>query len=410
MNFDLIFRNARIAGREGELVDIGVREGRFAAIQTGLPDTGPEQPLDGGLATSGFIETHIHLDKSCLNGRCNCPNGTLNEAIAAVATAKRGFTEEDVYERARRTLEKAILHGTTRMRTHVEVDPRVGLTSLRALLQLRKDYAWAIDIQLCAFPQEGLLDDPGCEEILVQALEEGADVVGGAPYTDRDSHGQIAHIFDLAQRFDVDVDLHLDFGLDPAHLDLLEVCRKTEEKGWGGRVAIGHVTKLSALPPADFAATGRRLAEAGVAVTVLPITDLFLTGRDCEQLVPRGVTSAHRLLAQGVNCSLSTNNVLNPFTPFGDCSLIRVANVYATVAQAGSPGAMADCFDMVTSRSAKLLNLTDYGMEVGRPADLVVLDGPSRADVVAEIAPTLMAYKAGRRTVTRARPLLHRPV
>ena len=237
-------------------------------------------------------------------------------------------------------------------------------------------------LQLCAFPQEGLLDDPGCEEVLVPALERGADVVGGAPYTDRDSHGQIAHIFELARRFDIDIDLHLDFGLDPSHLDLHEVCRKTEAMGWGGRVAVGHVTKMSALPPADFAAMGRRLADVGVAVTVLPVTDLFLTGRGYDHAVPRGVTPAHRLLGQGVNCSLSTNNVLNPFTPFGDCSLIRVANLYATVAQAGSPAAMADCFDMVTTRSAKLLNLEDYGIEVGVPpisSSSTVRRGPMRS-------------------------------
>lgn len=295
------------------------------------------------------------------------------------------------------------------MRTHVEVDPRVGLTSLRALKRLKTDYAWAVDLQLCAFPQEGLLDDPGCEEVLVQALEQGADVIGGSPYTDRDSHGQIARIFELARRFDVDIDVHLDFSLDPTHLDLHEVCRKTEAMGWGGRVAVGHVTKLSSLPTEEFAAVGQRLAAVGVAVTVLPVTDLFLTGHGFDHSIPRGVTAAHRLIGQGVNCSISTNNVLNPFTPFGDCSLVRVANLYATVAQAGSPAAMADCFDMITRRSAKLLNLGDYGIEVGSPADLVVLDAPSRSDAIAEIAPTLMAYKAGRRTVSRARPVLHRP-
>ncbi len=373
MGFDLIFREARIGGRD-EPVDIGVRSGRFAAIAPNLEATGPEERVGGRLVVPGFVETHIHLDKSCILGRCDCRLGTLQEAIAAVAAAKRGFTEDDVYERARGTLEKAILHGTTRMRTHVEVDPRIGLTSVRALLRLKRDYAWAIDIELCAFPQEGLLDDPGCEEVLVAALEAGADVVGGAPYVDRESHGQIARIFALAQRFDVDIDLHLDFSLDPSHLDLDEVCRMTDAVGWGGRVAIGHVTKLSALPPARVEAIGRQLAAAGVALTVLPATDLFLMGRDRDHNVPRGVTPAHRLRECGVTCSLSTNNVLNPFTPFGDCSLLRMANLYANVAQVGTPEGMAACLDMITSQSAELLGLTDYGIRRGKPADLVVLD------------------------------------
>lgn len=408
MSLDLVFRDARIAGRGG-LLDIGIKDGRFAAVAAGLEAEGPEERLDGRLVVPGLIETHLHLDKSCIMGRCDCRHGTLEEAITALAAAKRGFTEQDVYDRASRTLEKAILHGTTRMRTHVEVDPRIGLTSFRALKRLKRDYAWAIDLELCAFPQEGLMDDPGCEGVLAAALAEGADLVGGAPYVDRDSHGQIGRIFELARRFDVPIDIHLDFGLDPTHLDLEEVCRLTDASGWGGRVAIGHVTKLSALPPDKVAVIARRLAGAGVALTVLPATDLFLTGRDHDHNVPRGVTPAHRLLGLGVTCSLSTNNVLNPFTPFGDCSLVRMANLYANIAQVGTPEGMADCLAMITSQSARLIGATDYGIEPGRPADLVVLDATSDAEAVAEIALPLLGLKGGRQTFARPRPTLNRP-
>ena len=408
MDFDLIFRDALLPTSPTDRVDIGVKAGRFVAVEARLEGAGPEEHLDGCLVLPGFVETHIHLDKSCLLGRCECRSGTLNEAIAAVAEAKRGFTEEDVYTRASRTLEKAILQGTTRMRTHVEVDPRVGLTSLRALLKLKRDYAWAIAIELCAFPQEGLLDDPGCEAVLTQALEEGADMVGGAPYVDRDSHGQIERIFALARRFNVDIDFHLDFGLDPSHFDLEEVCRRIDAQGWGGRVAIGHVTKLSAVPPERFEVLGRRLAQSGVALTVLPSTDLYLTGRDADHNVPRGVTPAHRLLDLGITCSLSTNNVLNPFTPFGDCSLVRMANLYANVTQVGTPEGMSACLDMVTTQSAKLLNQSDYGIAPGLPADLVVLDCASPSDAVTELAQPLMGFKAGRRTFSRPRPTLNR--
>jgi len=404
----MILRKARIAGLAERTTDIAIRDGKIAAIAADLPAGAPEKQLDGRLVVPGFIETHIHLDKSCLLGRCQCEKGTLDEAIAAVAAAKRGFTEEDVYERASRTLEKAIKQGTVRMRTHVEVDPRIGLTSVKALLRLKKDYAWAIDLQLCVFPQEGLLDDDGCEAVMVAALEAGADVVGGAPYMDKDSHGQIARVFALAQRFGIDIDFHLDFGLDTAHLDVLEVCRLADETGWGGRVTVGHVTKFSALPAADFDALAVRLAQSGIAVTTLPSTDLFLIGRDYDGNVPRGVTPVHRLVERGVNCSISTNNVLNPFTPFGDCSLIRMANLYANVAQIGRTEDMELCLSLVTDRPAKLMNLSDYGIAVGNPADIIVLDCEDAAAAIAEVVQPLMVFKNGELTVSRQAAVLHR--
>jgi cytosine deaminase len=410
MTFDLILRNARIADRPEGLLDIGIKDGGFAAIEINLPrGDAPDQNLNGRLLVPGFVETHIHLDKSCLLGRCNCEKGTLEEAIGEVAKAKKGFTEEDVYARASQTLEKAIKNGTNQMRAHVEVDPRVGLTSFRALKKLKQDYAWAIDLQLCVFPQEGLLDDPGCEDIMLQALRDGADVVGGAPYMDKDSHGQIAKIFAMAQEFDVDIDFHLDFALDPSHLDLVEVCRMTEATGWGGRVAIGHVTKLSAMPQADFEAAAKRLADAGVAVTVLPATDLYLNGRDYAYNVPRGVTPAHKLRALGVTSNVSTNNVLNPFTPFGDVSLIRMINLYANVTQVGAMTDLAGCLDMVTSLSAKILNRRDYGIAVGNPADLVVLDCETKAQAVCEIAQPLFGLKRGVRTFIKPAASLLKP-
>jgi cytosine deaminase len=411
--FDTVLRNGRIAGLEHETVDIGVRDGRITAIgpklETGASDGTSEFALDGRLVIPGFVETHIHLDKSCISDRCACRTGTLKEAIETVAAAKLAFTEDDIYARARRTLEKAIVQGTTRMRTHVEVDPRIGLKGFRAIRRLKRDYAWAIDLEICVFPQEGLNNDPGTFELLVEACENGADLIGGCPYTDSDPHRQIARIFDLARRFDIDLDFHLDFDLDPSWMHLDEVCRQTKEQGWSGRVAIGHVTKLSALAPEALQRVGARLGDAGVAVTVLPATDLFLMGRDVDHSVPRGVAPAHRLRAQGVVCSLATNNVLNPFTPFGDCSLLRIANLYANIAQAGRPDELQACFDMVTTFPARLMNLTDYGIAVGNPADIVVLDCTGPVSAVAELAQPVLGMKRGRVSFQRAPATLNRP-
>ena len=399
---DLILRNARIAGRENEPpADIAIEGGRVAAIEPGLAAEGDEIDVGGRLVSSGFIETHIHLDKSCLLDRCKSVQGTLEEAIQEVAKAKQSFQPEEVRERAVKTLEKSILQGTTHMRTHLEVDPVVGLRSLEGIQPLIDEYKWAIDLEICIFPQEGLLNNPGTDELMVEGLKRGCHVVGGAPYTDSDPPGQIDRLFEMAREFDVDIDMHLDFGNTPAGMTIEHVCRRTEEYGYGGRVTVGHMTQLSTVDVPEFERITRRLADAGVAVTVLPSTDLYLMGRHQDHNVLRGVVPIHRMLRHGVNCNLSSNNVLNPFTPFGDCSLIRMANLYANVCQVGQIDDTIECFDMVTRRSAKLLNLDDYGMEVGRSADLVVIDNKDRQSAVAELSQPLIGIKRGHVTFRR---------
>jgi cytosine deaminase len=405
---DLILRNARLIGAEHE-TDIGIIGGRIAEVTPNLAAEGETIDLGGRLVSSGLIETHIHLDKSAILDRCKADKGDLEEAIQEVAKAKKNFTPEDVYNRAKRTLEKCILNGTTHMRTQLEVDPGIGLRGLEGVRQLIDEYKWAIDIEICIFPQEGLLNNPGTDELMVAALKNGGTVVGAAPYTDSSPHGQIDRIFEMAREFDIDIDMHLDFAPTPDDLDLLYVCEQTEKHKYGGRVAIGHVTKLSAAPPALLEKCARRMADAGVALTVLPSTDLYLMGRHQDHSVMRGVAASHKLLHHGVNCSLSTNNVLNPFTPFGDCSLVRMANLYANICQVGARGDIRECFNMISSRSARLMNLENYGLAPGCFADIVVLDATTAEDAVAELAPVLYVFKRGRKTVSRARAELHRP-
>jgi cytosine deaminase len=407
---DLILKNARVVGST-QATDIGIANGKIAAIAPDLPAAAETIEVGGRLVSPGFIETHIHLDKSCILDRCVSERGDLEEAIREAARAKAAFTPQDVHARAARTLEKAILHGTTHMRTHLEVDPRVGLRGLEGVLPLIKEYAWAIDLEICVFPQEGLLNNPGTDELMVTALERGCKVVGAAPYTDSDPPGQIDRVFEMAREFGVDIDMHLDFGPTADAMDVEHVCRRTEEFQYGGRVAIGHVTKAASLPMSDFEAMARRLGDSGVALTVLPSTDLYLMGRHHkhDHNITRGVVPAHKLIHHGINCSLSSNNVLNPFTPFGDCSLLRMANLYANICQVGKRADMLACFDMITRRPARLLRLNDYGLTAGNPADLVVLDATEPEMAVAELAPVLYAFKRGRRTVTREPARLNRP-
>jgi cytosine deaminase len=408
---DLVLRNAIVADAGGGTarVDIGIAGERIAVIAERVDGAGREIDVGGRLVVPGLVETHIHLDKACIIDRCRPERGTLDEAIAQASAAKKRFTEDDVVARASCALEKAIVNGTMRLRTHVEVDPGIGLTGFEGVKRVADAYRFAADIEICVFPQEGLTNNPGTEELMREALAHGARVVGAAPYTDADPHAQIDRVFEIARDFDADIDMHLDLGDSPERMDIGYVCDLTERHRYGGRVAVGHVTKLSLVPPERFEAIARRLADTGVAVTVLPSTDLYLMGRGEHHSVPRGVLPAHRLLRHGVNCSLSTNNVLNPFTPFGDGSLTRMANLYANVCHVGTHEDLRECLAMVTGRSARLMRVDDYGIAVGRTADLVVLDCATPEQSVAELSPPLMGFKRGHRTFTRAAAEIHRP-
>ena len=407
---DLIVRNVRLADwPSAELVDIGVAEGKIVAIARGLTGAAETYDAAGRLVCAGLIETHIHLDKSRIIDRCPPEAGRDISPMKRVAALKPSFTVEDVRARAERTLVECILNGTTRMRTQVEVDPAIGMRGFEAVQSLIADYKWAIDIEICVFPQDGLTNYPGTDELLSEGLKRGAKVIGGAPRYDADPAGQIRRIFELAREYDVDIDIHLDVGNTPEAMNIHLVCELTEQYRRGGRVVVGHMAKLSTMPPREVAVLTRRLAEVGVAVTVLPATDLYLMGRDQDHNVRRGVADANFLVEHGVNCSLSTNNVLNPATPYGDCSLIRMANLHANVLQIARPEQLRECFAMLSERSARLLNLTDYGIAVGNPADIVVIDATSPEQAIAEIRQPLAVFKRGRRTVVRHLPELVRP-
>jgi cytosine deaminase len=407
---NLVLKNVVVSGEYDEgLTDIRIADGKIVAIEPELSGDLDILDMGGRLAVPGFVESHIHLDKACILDRCKSEEGTLAEAIREVSAAKKEFTVEDIRARAVRTLEKCILQGTTRMRAHLEVDPVIGIKSIDAVMPLIKEYAWAIDLEICVFPQEGLLNNSGTDELMIEALERGAQVVGGCPYTDSNPRGQIERVFEMAREFDVDVDFHLDFDTNPDGMTVGDVCELTEKHNYGGRVAIGHVSKLSALAPEKLARVCAQLASAGVAVTVLPSTDLYLMGGDRTHDIVRGVAPVHKLVDGGVNCALSTNNVLNPFTPFGDCSMIRMANLYANIGQIGTGRGLRQCLDLVTHRPAKLMRADNYGIAVGNPADLIILDCPSGASAVQELAIPLYGFKRGRRTFTRQPAQLHRP-
>jgi cytosine deaminase len=399
--FDVIIRQARVDGGAPDRSDIAISEGRVVAIGPNLGPAHCELDAGGRLVTAGFVDSHVHLDKSRTMDRIDPGDGSLQHAIRETSRIKADFTEQDIYERAELTLRQCVEHGTTRMRTHVEVDTTVGRRGYEAVRALAAQYIWAIDVQICVFAQEGLTDSLEGDALLVATLEDGADLIGGAPYADVDPSGQLDRVFELARRFDVDIDLHLDLADHANGMQLKDVCRRTIAQGWQGRVTVGHVTQLAYVQPGEYQRLVDLVTQADVALTVLPATDLFLMGRTAAVAAPRGVAKLGPFADRGVRCSVATNNVLNAFTPYGDGSLIRMANLYANISHLASPSDLDGCMDFITDSAARVIGAQDYGIRIGGPADLVCVDALSRADAVARVAPTVWGLKLGQQTFSR---------
>ena len=396
--FSVLLRDGLLP--DGRRADIGCRDGRIAALGAlGAAPAAATRELGGRLVTPGLVDAHVHLDKALLSSRTPGREGTLAEAIRMTAAAKRHFTVEDIRARARQVLDLAVRSGTTAMRSHVEVDPIVGLKGLEAVLSLKAEYAPALDLQLCAFAQEGILQAPGTEALLGQALRAGADLVGGCPYNDTDARAHVDTVFRLAREFDVDADFHADFFDEPEHLHVRYICEQTVRHGWQGRVAVGHLTELAALPPPEAEAVIQELKSAGVGVILLPATDLYLMGRGYTHNVRRGLAPAKRLLAAGVPVAAATNNIRNAFTPMGNADLGAMGFLLAGAAHMGTPEEQAQALAMLTTEPARILRLADHGIGEGRRADLVVWEATALDEAVGGLAPRRLVVKGGRISV-----------
>jgi len=408
MAVDLVLRGAQLPDRHGP-VDIVIRDGVIADLGTARGMLARETiDLAGRVVTPGLVEAHIHLDKALLDDRIVATTGTLAEAIRVTGEAKRAFTVDDIRARARRALDLAVRAGTTAMRTHVEVDPIVGLAGMEAVLPLRDEYRNALDLQVCAFAQEGIVKAPGTEGLLRRALTMGANVVGGCPYNDTDGAEHVRIIFALAIAFGVDADFHVDFADEPEHLHIRNVAAETLRTGWRGRVAVGHLTELAAVPPYQQGELVAEIAAAGIGVIVLPMTDLYLMGRRDELNVRRGLAPIRRLLDGGVRVALASNNLRNPFTPVGTADLVDLASVAAVAAHMGTPADLRRLLNTITVHPAAILRLPDYGLDRGCRADLVAWDCERVEDIVAARPPRALVVKRGRVTVQYERRVVER--
>ncbi|MEO1294709.1 MAG: amidohydrolase family protein [Cyanobacteria bacterium J06636_16] len=396
MQAECVIENGRLVGRSGTY-SIALNSGTILDVTTSrIPGTHTIVDAQGKLVVPGFVDAHIHLDKAFLLARSPAQTGDFAEALQETLRLKEQYTMEDIQTRAREVLERAIAFGITAMRSHVEVDPILGLTSMEALLPLREEYAWGITLQLAIFAQEGITNRPGTEALLQKAMAMGGDVIGSAPYVDPAPRQNIAIVFDIAQEFDCDVDFHLDFLDDDAPLQVPMVIEETLKRGWQGRVCLGHMTKLAGLPPEELAAIANDLQAAGIAILALPASDLYMMARKDTHNVRRGVAPLHQLQKQGVTVGTATNNIQNLFTPFGDGDPLKIATLLANVLQIGTTTGHQFCLDTVTKTAAQAIGIPNYQVEPGGASDLVILDAVSASEAIATAPPSRTVIKAGK--------------
>ncbi len=393
-----VLRNANLD--HNELVDVVLDGGRITAIGANLPQRGLEEwDLAGRVVLPGLVDPHVHLDKTY--APFNNESGTLEEAIKVWREHKGRFSHADYKARALKAVRQAVAHGTTAMRTHVDVDAdclRAGFTALGALLELKAEVADLLDLQIVALGNAGVsLDET---EALRRALELGADLVGGAPALTDDPAGCLRTTFDLAEALDKGIDLHIDETENPETLTLQTLAERTLEREFEGRVTAGHCSSLDFAPDDAAARVMDKVAEAELNIITLPSCNLVLLGRG-RHPAPRGVTRVRDLLARGVNVAAASDNVHDPFNPLGHYDPLFTANLTAHAAHLTGAAELDACLELVTTRAAHVMRLDNYGLTEGARADLVILDTTRRGDAVTSLPARLATFKAGRCVVRR---------
>jgi cytosine/creatinine deaminase len=408
-------RDVRLA--DGRDVDVTVEAGAVTEVrpaQAGPPGGDGPQVVDGrgGLLLPAFIDTHVHLDKVGIRDGLppdrtypgSAHIGDLAWAIAATHQAKREYTVADVGDRARAVIESHVRNGTTRIRSHIDVDTIGGLTPLRGVLAAAQECADIADVVTIAFPQEGILADPRTADLLEAALGEGAHVVGGMPHWEPDESAQREHVricFDLAERHDVDVDMHVDETDDGSIRTLAMVVEETERRGWQGRVTVGHVCALAAADDAYSREVIDGCARTAITVVANPVTNLVLQGRGDRGLVRRGTTRIRELLAAGVPVAFGQDCVRDAFYPFGRGSMLEVALISAHAAHLTTPADLTTVLSAVTTVPAQAWRLgSTYGISPGGRADLQLFAAPTWARVLADQDPPTHVWRAGRLVAT----------
>jgi cytosine deaminase len=394
-HFDILIKNAQLRG-SAELNEIGILNGNIASIEKEIEGTA-EQMIDarGNLVSESFVNPHLHLckvytrqmmDDEALTGYHAEGMGKAMTTIELAARVKEKYAEEWIIKNVRRALAQAALHGNTHIRAFADVDSKARLEGMKALIRAREEFKGIVEIQVCAFAQDGLAREVGASELMHQAMEMGADVVGGIPwieYTEADIQEHIKEIFDLAQEFDKDVSMLVDDAGDAGLRSLEAMAVETIRRGWQGRALAHHARAMELYPQPYFQKVAALLKKAQMAVVSDPHTGP-LHARVKE------------LLEEDVTVCLGQDDISDGYYPFGRNNMLEVAFLAAHLLWMTTNRELEVLYDMITINAAQAMNIHDHLLKMGNPANLVVLSTPNVLEALREHAAPLYVIRGGK--------------
>ncbi|AZS16711.1 cytosine deaminase [Paenibacillus lutimineralis] len=397
----MIIQNAKLRAQEG-LWNIVVQDGKFVSITESPVNVEGHEVIDvaGSLVLPPFIEPHIHLDTTLTAGEPEWnQSGTLFEGIQRWSQRKETLTHDDVVLRSKTALKWQIAQGIQHVRTHVDVtDP--DLTALKALLEVKEEMAPYVDIQLVAFPQEGILSFPNGVELLEEAMKLGADVVGGIPhfeFTREYGVNSMKIVFDMAEKYDRLVDIHCD-EIDDEQSRFVEVVAKEAfERGLGARTTASHTTAMGSYNDAYAYKLFRLLKMSGIHFVSNPLVNIHLQGRFDTYPKRRGLTRVKELLEAGLNVCFGHDDIFDPWYPLGTGKMLQVLHMGIHAAQLMGYEQIVNSIDMITTNSAKTLQIEEkYGIESGKPANFIVLSAENEYEAIRKQATVRYSFRNGK--------------
>jgi cytosine deaminase len=397
---DLTIHNA-LHDKKLKTVHLGIQDGKIAKLSESEISPG-EISIDaaGAMISPALIEPHFHIENSLIWDTSNLNHsGTLREAIKIYADVKVKLTDEDIMERATQTIHEALKHGTLWMRNHVDIDQYAKLDLLRGVVAAREKFKDVFDLQIIAFPQHGLANNPESVDLMWQAMENGAQLVGGIPHHEasmEDGAKQIEIVFEIAKKYDTNIDMHIDETDDPYWVSLELLADKTIEEGYQGRVTAGHCTSMAAWDTKTLNRVIDKVKKADISVVSNTPINLLLQGRKDEILVRRGIARIKELIEAGVNVCCGQDDLMNMFYPFGQMDPLEVANIAAHAGHLTSPEEIEVVFDMPRYNAARNIGLKNYGVHEGADANLILLQADSAVDALRRKPERLYVIREGK--------------